>query len=119
MKQATRPQDVAQAFLRAVSPFLATCPGTHGGHTNTDSTPPARPAQRQQENETTRKACEYDAFMPPTHPAASKKVIENKDTIRLTSATSPPKPPKSPISAKSCHSLPFCKEILYFISQQL
>ena len=59
-------------------------------------------------------------FLPTPNQPASKKVIENKDTSRLTPLASPPKPPKLaiylPKSAILCHVV---KKIYTIIAQPL
>ena len=81
-------KDVAYAFLRGVSPFVATCPGTRApSHLHQQAAikspkpPPAGPTQQQQDDEIRIKTCQFDTFLPTANPSASKKVIENKDTI--------------------------------------
>ncbi len=87
------PKDVAYAFPRAVSPFLATCPAAHDGTrapSNSTSKQPSRAPNLPQpvllSGGATAKVCqktrEFGTFPPTAHPSASKKVNENKDTIR-------------------------------------
>ena len=87
MKPATK--DVAHTFLRAVSPFVATCPAIEPRVTSTSkqrSRAPNLPQPVLLSGSNTAKVCqktrEFDAFLPTAHPSASKKVNENKDTIR-------------------------------------
>ena len=83
-------KDLAHAFLRAVSPLVATCPAAHDGTRAPSHFHPASSDQELQpvllSGNNTAKVCqktrESDAFMPTANPSASKKVIENKDTIR-------------------------------------
>ena len=64
-----------------VAPFVATCPGTPAS----TQTPEQVPQPVWVGGNNTAKVCqktrESDAFMPTANPPASKKVIENKDTI--------------------------------------
>ena len=86
MKPATK--DVACVFLRAVSPFVATCPAIEPRVTSTSKQRSRAPNLPQPVllSGGTAKVCqktrEFDAFLPAAHPATSKKVNENKDTIR-------------------------------------
>ena len=78
MKPAAK--DVAHAFLRAVSPFVATCPGTPAS-TQTPEQGPQPVLLGGNTAKVCQKTRESDAFMPTANPPASKKVFENKDTI--------------------------------------
>ena len=86
MKPAAK--DVAHAFLRAVSPFVATCPALKRP-SNPTSQQPRRSLNLPQpvllSGNNTAKVCqktrESDAFLPTANPAVSKKLIENKDSI--------------------------------------
>ena len=81
-------KDAAHAFLRAVSPFLATCPGTHDSHqapgNSTSEQPSGSPNLSQPVWAGTAKVCQKtdhsDRFLPTTNSSSSKKVIEDKDT---------------------------------------
>ncbi len=82
------PSDVARAFLRAVSPFVATCPAIKRPGNPTSRQPSRAPNLPQHvllSGSTTAKVCqktrESDAFLPTSNPSVSKKVMENKDTI--------------------------------------
>ena len=84
---------LARAFLRAVSPFVATCPGTPAGTQSPESPPPSKQPSRSPKlpqpvllsGNSTAKICqktrESGAFLPTANPPDSKKVVENKDTI--------------------------------------
>ena len=85
------PKDVVHAFLRAVSPFLATCPAAHDGTrapSNSTSKQPSRAPNLPQpvllsgnkKTKTARKTCAGDVFLPTANAVTSKKAIENKDT---------------------------------------
>ena len=83
MKPAAK--DVAHAFLRAVSPFVATCPGTRARSHLHPASSDQEPQPVLLSGNNTAKVCqktrESDAFLPTANPPASKNGIENKDTI--------------------------------------
>ena len=87
MKPATK--DVARAFLRAVSPFVATCPAIKPRVTSTRQAKikspkrlPARSPGSNKNNEIRQKIRPPDKFLPTANSSPSKKVTETKDTIR-------------------------------------
>ncbi len=88
MKQATRPRDVARAFLRAVSPFVATCPAIKRPSNSSSKQPsrvPNAPRAVLPGGNNTAKVCQkttiLTGFLPAARRSASRKVIEKKDTI--------------------------------------
>ena len=105
MKPATK--DVARAFLRAVSPFVATCPAAHDG-TRAPSNPTSKQRSRAPNlpqpvlpsgNKTTkpaRKPTNLTPFCQPPTPPPLKKSLKTK-TLQIEPDHQPPKSPKSPI----------------------
>ena len=82
------PSDVAYAFLLAVSPLVATYPAIKRPSYPNSKQPSRAPNLPQPvwvSVNSTAKLCqkthESGTFLPTANPPASKKVIENKDTI--------------------------------------
>ena len=82
------PSDVAHAFLRAVSPFVATCPAikprvasAQQAATKVSKPPPADLGHQQENNEICQKTCQFDTFLPTVNSSPSRKVIEKQYTI--------------------------------------
>ncbi len=111
-------KDVVHAFLRAVSPFLATFPPLTRAPSSPTSKQPSRSPNLPQPvlpgGNSTAKVChktdDSDTFLPTANPSASKKVVK-KGHYRLTPITSPPKPAKSRIC------LPKPAILCYFIKK--
>ena len=123
-------KDVARAFLRAVSPFVATCPAAHDC-TRAPSNPISKQRSRAPNlpqpalpsgNKTTksaRKPTNLTPFCQPPTPPPLKNSWKTK-TLQIEPDHQPPEITQiAHISAKTCHSLPFHKEILCPVAQPL